>query len=74
MAYRKLFIAAFVALAISAACAFAYSAIGSEVGADGVLQEPFFLIPLGFSAAVVGMVLLIARAVLRIKHILSDKQ
>ncbi len=35
----------------------AYAAIGSEVGADGVLREPFALIPLGWLCLIAGFVL-----------------
>jgi hypothetical protein len=45
---------AWVFLAVAAVCRLAYELIGARVDESGVLHEPFFLIPLGLLAAVVG--------------------
>ncbi|AVO37701.1 DUF3955 domain-containing protein [Pukyongiella litopenaei] len=36
------------------ACALLYSAIGATVDDQGILREPFFLIPLGFALTILG--------------------
>lgn len=46
-------------LLLSLACLIAFRVIGAEVDADGVLREPFALIPLGWLLAAIGCALLI---------------
>ncbi|MBA4501803.1 DUF3955 domain-containing protein [Marinobacterium marinum] len=46
-------------LFLSFACLMAFRMIGSEVGADGVLREPFALLPLSWLLAAFGCALLI---------------
>ncbi len=38
----------FLLFSLSGVCILAYNTIGSTVDADGFLQEPFFLIPIGW--------------------------
>jgi Protein of unknown function (DUF3955) len=45
-----------------------FSAIGSYVDADGVLHEPFGLIPLGFLAISGGVILLLVRSAWALLH------
>lgn len=53
----------FAALAGAACCLAAFRLIGSSVDAQGVLQEPFALLPLGFLLACMGAVALLVDAV-----------
>jgi hypothetical protein len=43
----------------SAICFFSFRMIGSSVSADGQLVEPFFLIPIGYLAFFVGLIITI---------------
>ncbi len=43
-----LFKFSFLLFSLSGVCILAYNTIGSTVDADGFLQEPFFLIPIGW--------------------------
>jgi hypothetical protein len=47
-------IAAIASAAGAAVCAIAYNLIGSHIAADGMLVEPFYLIPLFWLLAVFG--------------------
>ncbi len=44
-------------------CLALYRLIGGEVGADGVLREPFALIPMGYAFLFVGGCLFLLRAI-----------
>ncbi|MDO4378723.1 MAG: DUF3955 domain-containing protein [Erysipelotrichia bacterium] len=48
----------FVLFALSVACVIAKAIVGSSIDADGMLKEPFFLLPLALILFVSGMVLL----------------
>ena len=43
----------------------AYNLIGSEVDANGVLQEPFFLIPFGYLTFALGIIFAIISVVMK---------
>lgn len=45
-------------MALAAALLAAYGLIGAEVGPDGVLHEPFALIPLAWISGLAGLALL----------------
>ncbi|MCT4656826.1 MAG: DUF3955 domain-containing protein [Cohaesibacter sp.] len=46
----------FAALAlIGIALLIAFNLIGGEVGEDGLLSEPFFLVPLGYLCLIIGV-------------------
>jgi len=47
-------IIAIAAAAGAAVCAIAYNLIGSRIAADGMLVEPFYLIPIFWLLAVIG--------------------
>jgi len=51
-------VAGLVCLVLAAACFVAKALAGSRVDADGILREPFALIPLGWLLAFCGLVLL----------------
>ncbi|MCX8488883.1 MAG: DUF3955 domain-containing protein [Verrucomicrobia bacterium] len=55
---RRYFIAAILCFSVSWVCWTVCVRIGSTVGPDGVLHEPFGLIPLGWLFDFVGLVLL----------------
>ncbi len=44
----KKYIFSLISFIIGAGCMIAFNIIGSEVAPDGLLVEPFFLIPIGF--------------------------
>ena len=46
----------------------AFNLIGSEVDADGVLQEPFFLIPFSYVSFVLGIIFAVISVVKRKKN------
>ena len=46
----------------------AYNLIGSEVDANGVLQEPFFLIPLSYLTFALGIIFAIISVVKKEKN------
>jgi len=46
----------------------AYNLIGSEVDANGVLQEPFFLIPFSYLTFVLGIIFAIISVVKKEKN------
>ena len=46
-----------VLLGLGLACLVAFRLIGSEVDADGVLREPFALIPIGWFSISLGLIL-----------------
>jgi len=46
------------ALLMGATMAFAFALIGSEVGEDGVLDEPFYLVGIGMPLILLGGVML----------------
>ena len=56
----------FISLAIIFMLAF--NLIGSEVAADGVLQEPFFLIPFSYVSFVLGIVFAVISVVKKKKN------
>ena len=56
----------FISLAIIFMLAF--NLIGSEVDADGVLQEPFFLIPFSYVSFVLGIVFAVISVVKKKKN------
>jgi hypothetical protein len=56
---RRYFVAALLCFCVSWACWTAYARIGSTVGPDGILHEPFGLIPLGWLFDFAGLVLLL---------------
>jgi len=56
-------------LAGSAVCWVAYRIIGAEVDAQGILQEPFALIPMGFVLLIAGILTGIAHILIRRKQI-----
>ena len=45
-----------------------FNLIGSEVDADGVLQEPFFLIPFSYLSFVLGIIFAIISVVMKKKN------
>ena len=45
-----------------------FNLIGSEVDADGVLQEPFFLIPFGYVSFVLGIIFAVISVVKKKKN------
>ena len=56
----------FISLAIIFMLAF--NLIGSEVDADGVLQEPFFLIPFSYVSFVLGIIFAVISVVKKEKN------
>ena len=56
----------FISLAIIFMLAF--NLIGSEVAADGVLQEPFFLIPFSYVSFVLGIIFAVISVVKKEKN------
>ncbi|MFN7339671.1 MAG: DUF3955 domain-containing protein [Opitutia bacterium] len=54
----KALVAGLVCLGLAAACFVAKALAGSRVDAEGILREPFALIPLGWLLAFCGLVLL----------------
>ena len=56
----------FISLAIIFMLAF--NLIGSEVNADGVLQEPFFLIPFSYVSFVLGIIFAVISVVKKKKN------
>ena len=56
----------FISLAIIFMLAF--NLIGSEVAADGVLQEPFFLIPFSYVSFVLGIIFAVISVVKKKKN------
>ena len=56
----------FISLAIIFVLAF--NIIGSEVDADGVLQEPFFLIPFSYVSFVLGIIFAVISVVKKKKN------
>jgi len=55
---RKLLLAS-TPLFLSMLCITAYAMIGSSVAPDGTLQEPFFLIPIGYLFFFIGSISLL---------------
>ncbi len=53
----------FILFVLSAICITAKAVMGSSVDADGVLKEPFFLLPLALVLFVSGLMLLIAAVI-----------
>ena len=56
---RRYFVAAILCFCTSWACWSAYARLGSRLDQEGVLHEPFGLIPLGWLFDFVGLVLLV---------------
>lgn len=57
--HRRYFIAAVLCFCASWTFQMLHARIGATVGQDGVLQEPFGFIPLGWLFDLVGLVLLV---------------
>ncbi len=55
---RRLSVGGVLLLTLAAASLGAYRLIGAEVGPDGVLHEPFALIPLAWIFGLAGVILL----------------
>lgn len=53
-------VAGAILIAVAAALMTTYAVIGSSVDADGILHEPFALIPLAWLSGVAGLVLAVA--------------
>ncbi len=53
----KKYIFPYIFLLAGTGCFLSYWLIGSKVGEDGTLIEPFFLIPFGFIAVSLGVIL-----------------
>lgn len=53
-------VAGAILMAVAAALMTTYAVIGSSVDADGILHEPFALIPLAWLSGVAGLVLAVA--------------
>ncbi|SFU01504.1 DUF3955 domain-containing protein [Sedimentitalea nanhaiensis] len=47
-------------------CTLLYSVIGSSVDAQGVLREPFFLIPIGFAMVFLGVIGTLGTTIVRL--------
>jgi len=47
---------AIISVILGIGCMVAYSIIGSEVAPDGILVEPFFLIPIGYLFFAIGII------------------
>jgi hypothetical protein len=57
--HRRYFLAGIFCLAAAWACRATYAKIGASVGPDGVLHEPFGLIPLAWLFDFAGLILLV---------------
>jgi drug/metabolite transporter (DMT)-like permease len=74
---KKLQISMWLSLAYflgSAICWASYYIIGTKLDAQGVLQEPFALIPMGFLLFLAGMFVGIAHIIIRIKQARKTKK
>lgn len=56
---RRYFLAGIACFAAAWACRVTYARIGASVGPDGVLHEPFGLIPLSWLLDLAGLALLV---------------
>lgn len=52
---------------IAIGCSVVYNIIGCRVLADGTLDEPFFLVPIGYFFFFIGIILLLVRFILFLK-------
>lgn len=52
---------------IAIGCSVAYNIIGCRVLADGTLDEPFFLVPIGCFFFFIGMIVFLTRFILFLK-------
>ncbi len=52
----------FLPFILSACCFIAFNIIGSKVAPDGILVEPFFLIPIAYILLLFGIILLLIKA------------
>lgn len=67
---NKLALASLILFILAIGCAVAFSIIGSHVDENGILHEPFALIPIGYLLAFLGLIfgiIAIARSILRRK-------
>ncbi|WP_425447296.1 DUF3955 domain-containing protein [Dethiothermospora halolimnae] len=53
----KKYILSLISFIVGIGCMIAYNIIGSEVALDGTLEEPFFLIPIGYLFIAVGLII-----------------
>ncbi|OAB44721.1 DUF3955 domain-containing protein [Paenibacillus glacialis] len=53
----KKYLLALMSFIIGIGCLVTNGIIGSEVAPDGILKEPFFLIPIGYLFLVIGIIL-----------------
>lgn len=56
----KKYLLALILFIVGIGCFVTFNIIGSEVAPDGTLQEPFFLLPMGFLFVVIGIILVLA--------------
>lgn len=68
-----MFVGGVLLIALAAALIMAYEVIGSHVGADGLLHEPFVLIPLAWLSGLAGTAL-VAIAVWRSRRGGADRR
>lgn len=63
----KKYIISLISLIISVSCIVLFNIIGSEVAPDGMLVEPFFLIPLFYVFLAISIISFIVSFVLKLK-------
>lgn len=59
MVRMKKYVAASLSMIVLAAAAMLYAGANSTLDADGVLHEPFFLIPVGYALGIAAVVTLV---------------
>lgn len=52
----KRYLFSLISFIIGIGCMLAFNIIGSEIAPDGMLVEPFFLIPMGFLFVFIGVI------------------
>lgn len=72
MSIRTNFIVALALVVLAGLCNLVFRWMGSEVGEDGLLHEPFALIPIGYLLFAAGMVFALVAVVRVVMRNMSD--
>lgn len=58
---------------ITIICAISYNVIGCRVPADGTLDEPFFLVPIGWLFFFIGIIMVLTQFIIYLKRNFFNK-
>jgi hypothetical protein len=71
---RKKIILESVVICLGLACILSYSIIGSHLDDQGILREPFALIPIGYFFIALGLISIISRLIMKIFNFFFKKR